>query len=85
MSRFMKYATVAGKQVPIYVAQEVKHAGYKRAIDAIDANILSATVENVKAAVEGHKMLSDSQKAVAKFITITYINHVNQWNLKVTR
>jgi hypothetical protein len=64
---------VAGKQVPIYVAQEVQHAGYKRVIDAIDANILNDTVEKVKAAAEGDKLLSTTQKASTSFITITYV------------
>jgi hypothetical protein len=72
-ARFVQYAMVAGKQVPIYVAQEVQHAGYKRVIDAIDANILNDTVEKVKAAAEGDKLLSTTQKASTSFITITYV------------
>ncbi|KAF2180929.1 hypothetical protein K469DRAFT_458029, partial [Zopfia rhizophila CBS 207.26] len=59
----------------IYVAQEVQHAGYKRVIDAIDANILNDTVEKVKAAAEGDKLLSQTQKASTSSITITSMPH----------
>lgn len=73
-ARFVQYAVVAGKQVPIYIAQEVQHAGYKRVIDAIDTNILNDTVEIAKAAAEGNKHLSETQKDSTSFITITYVN-----------
>lgn len=84
-ARFMKYATLAGRQVPIYLAQEFKHEGYKCAIDPIDANSLNNSVENVKVAVEGSRLFSESQKSNASFIIITYIAHVYHWNLKATR
>lgn len=69
----MKYALIAGKQVPIYVAEEVKYAGYRRVIDAIDQKRLGQTVDNVKAAAEGDKLLTEGHKSNTGSITITYV------------
>ena len=73
MSRFMKYALVAGKKIPIYVATELQHAGYKRAIDAVDQTILNETVDKVKSALENNKLLSATQASSTSFVTITYV------------
>jgi hypothetical protein len=43
-------------------------------IDAIDTNILNDTVEKVKAAAEGDRLLTETQKASTSFIfAITYV------------
>ena len=73
MSRFAKHASVAGKQIPIYVASEVQHAGYRRVVNAIDPTILDKTVDKVKSALENDKLLSASQASSTSSVTITYV------------
>jgi hypothetical protein len=75
MSRFVKYASVAGKQIPIYVASEVQHGGYRRVIDAIDPVILTKTVDKVKSALENNRLLSASQASSTSFVTVTYVSN----------
>jgi hypothetical protein len=77
MSRLVKYASVASKQIPIYVASEVQHAGYKRVVTAIDTTILNNTVDKVKSALENNKLLSASQASSTSSVTITYATDRN--------
>lgn len=82
MSRFMKYASVAGKQVPINMATELQYGGYRRVIDAIDQTILNETVDKVKSALENNKLLSATQASSTSSVTITYVTELS--NMKTT-
>ena len=77
MSRLMKYASLAGKQIPIFVASEVQDAGFKRMIDAIDPVTLNETVEKVKSALEKNNLLSESQALSTSSVTITCVTNQN--------
>ncbi|KAF2253494.1 hypothetical protein BU26DRAFT_601611 [Trematosphaeria pertusa] len=74
-ARFIKYTNLAGKQVPIYVASEVQHAGYKRLLDSIDPNTLNQTVAKVESAVENNRLFTASQASRTSSITITSMPH----------
>lgn len=71
----MRHVTVAGKQVNIYVAQEIREAGIRRSIDAIDPTLLRNTVNNVALALVGNKLLSEAQQSQTKHVTITFVPH----------
>jgi hypothetical protein len=77
MSRLMKYASFAGKQIPIYVATVVQDRGFKRVIDAIDPVTLNETVEKVKSALEKNKLLSESQALSTSSVTIMCVTNQN--------
>lgn len=82
MSRFMKYASVPGKQVLINMATELQYGGYRRVIDAIDQTILNETVDKVKSALENNKLLSATQASSTSSVTITYVTELS--NMKTT-
>jgi hypothetical protein len=74
-ARFMRHVIVAGKQVNIYVAQEIRQAGIRRSIDAIDPALLRDTVNKVAMALVGNKLLSEAQQGQTKHVTITFVRH----------
>lgn len=74
MSRLLKYATCGNKQIPIYVASEVRDAGYRRLVDIIDPKVLNDTVDKVKAAAESNRLLSATQASSTSSIVITYVS-----------
>ncbi|KAH9862807.1 hypothetical protein J1614_010900 [Plenodomus biglobosus] len=59
-ARFMRHVTVAGKQVNIYIAQEIRQAGIRRSIDAIDPAILRDTVNKGCDGFGGRQIALDS-------------------------
>jgi hypothetical protein len=74
MSRFMRNIAVAGKHMALRVAEDVRQAGYKRMIDAIDKACLLAVINKVQAALEGGKVLSPELVAAISSVTITYVS-----------
>lgn len=72
-ARFIKYVSVAGKQIAIYVASEIQHAGFRRLIDAIEPSLLSDTVNTVEHALQGSTLLSAAQVTRTRSITITFV------------
>lgn len=59
-ARFMRHVTVAGNQVNIYVAQEIRQAGTRRAIDAIDPALLRDTVNKGRNGFGGQQIALSS-------------------------
>jgi hypothetical protein len=78
--RLMKYATIGGRKVPIFIAEDVQHKGYKRLVDTIDKEILNAMVDRVQSVSEGDKMLTDAQKSATESITITCVKNLS-WSM----
>jgi hypothetical protein len=73
MSQFIKNATFNGKLIPICLAKEVNHAGFKCVVRAIDPPILDETGDKVKSAIENDKLLSADQASKTSTVTITYV------------
>ncbi len=76
-ARFMKYVNVGGNQVAIYIAAEVRHAGIRRVIDAIEPAALNDTVARVEYALASNTLLSTAQAGRTKSVTITSVSQSN--------
>jgi len=72
-ARFMKYVNVAGNQVAIYVAAEVRHAGVWRVIDAIEPAVFNDTIIRVEHDLVSNKLLSTAQVGRTKSVLITSV------------
>jgi hypothetical protein len=70
--RIIKEVAHGAKRVSIILAEEVQDKGFKRAIDAIDPALVAETAEKVANAFSGSTMMTESQKAQADKIIITY-------------
>jgi hypothetical protein len=73
MSQFLINALVLGRKILVFVATELRHAGYKRLLSAIDPAILNETVQRVKSALENNKLLSAHQASIISSVAITYV------------
>ncbi|KAH7388832.1 hypothetical protein BKA66DRAFT_548538 [Pyrenochaeta sp. MPI-SDFR-AT-0127] len=74
-TRFMRNAVVAGRQVSIYVATEIRHAGIKRAIDSVDQGRLNDTINRVADALTGNTLLSTIEASRVQKVVITSLDH----------
>jgi hypothetical protein len=77
-SRFMRSVNLAGQSVAIYVAAEVRHAGIRRVIDAIEPKLLIDTVARVENALVSNALLSATQASAVKSVTITSVTLIEQ-------
>jgi len=73
--RFLRHANVAGNMVSICIASEIRHAGFRRLIDAIDPDILNHAVKKVENALLEKKLFSAAQLGRTSTVTIVSVFH----------
>ncbi|KAH7396223.1 hypothetical protein BKA66DRAFT_566722 [Pyrenochaeta sp. MPI-SDFR-AT-0127] len=73
--RFIRSVNVAGNQISINVASEIRHAGIRRSIDAISPTLLDDTVNRVEMALMSSTLLSADQASITTSIPITSMPH----------